>query len=152
MQTKAVINRNQDRLAAPAVEQVVALPMSSASLTLEIGRRLLVSTRTCASCAAGTFQNQAAATVCQSCAAGRYSTANSGSCASCSAGTYSGIGASSCTGCSPGKAQPLAGQGACSTCESSKYQALSGQTSCLVCSPGLSVTRGGTACEGAQHA
>jgi hypothetical protein len=29
---------------------------------------------------------------------------------------------------------------------------LSGQTSCLFCSPGLSVTKGGTACEGRQHA
>jgi hypothetical protein len=118
------------------------------ALTPVLGRRLLVSTRTCASCTAGTFQSQADATACQSCTAGTYSTANSGSCTPCAAGTYSGVTASTCTACSPGTAQPLARQRSCNTCEAGKYQSQVGRTSCVTCGTGLSVTTGRAKCEG----
>ena len=89
----------------------------------------------CADCTAGTYQDQAGATVCLDCPYGTYQNQTGGTeCLYCQAGTYQDQPASTvCLDCQVGTYQSMTGSTSCFSCPTGSYQDQAASTACLEC-------------------
>jgi len=111
------------------------------------------SATTCASCPAGTYNDQNGAEKCTPCPAGTYNTATGQStasaCLTCSKNTYSTAGSTQCLPCPPGTtggatagtctpcpAGQYGLQGTCKNCGVGWFSSSPGATDCTPCAPG----------------
>ena len=93
---------------------------------------------TCATCAAGTFQDGTDSTVCKDCTAGTFQDGTGSTvCKDCTAGTFQdGTGSTVCKDCTAGTFQDGTGSTVCKNCGVGQYQDGVGQTSCKQCQQG----------------
>ena len=98
----------------------------------------------CTACAAGTYQDQNAATAynCKDCSKAKYSSAlgaiSAATCLPCSAGKKSdvvGTSQSDCVACDKGRYQNEDGKEQCTICNAGLYQSSVGQTKCVKTNP-----------------
>ena len=121
----------------------------------------------CASCGAGSYQDESGGTACKQCTAGYHCASGASAplpcpggthqntslavmtgveqCVTCGEGTYCSVGAGVPIDCAPGTFNPIAGQASCGSCEAGAYQDESGTTGCKLCTAGYYCASGASA-------
>ena len=102
-------------------------------------RSSTVAQTSCATCDAGSYQDEAGKAVCKDCPHGKYHITGTNHCENCVVGQHQDVVAkTSCKECLPGSYQSLAGQAYCETCPAGRWIGVSGaKEECTLCAAGM---------------